>query len=390
MWKKLCSVILIIVLLFGNISSVEASPSEDYKTFSQLDERWRNYSIVPGQTIGRIGCFITSFATLMAYANPELRNVTTFNPQVLASKCSFTSSGGIYSATVNNADSTFHWEGTVSISGEDAVEHKIKELLDQGKYVIVRAGPPIASGSTHFSPIVGWNTEANEPKIMDVAGGKHPEWKQWAPYVNRIDVARSEIQGSNKAFSEAGNNDNSIQSNAPKTEEEKQLLEQLIKEFDLQGMPTINGLPNQQKVDLPTTTGLSISENINLDSIKEARNNNSFAISEDLSRILMFLGIVLIFYSVLLLVALLYDWVNSFIDFSLISILTLGKYRLVSKDYFEKNKLIGYDKYKRQTNVTPLSCFIRIVCIAVIGILITSGVIQTVIIWVINFIKGVR
>lgn len=370
-----------------HVNIVEAAPTDDYKTFSQLDERWRYYEIVPGETIGRIGCFITSFATLMAYANPELRDVSTFNPQVLASKCSFTSGGGIYSATVNNADSTFHWEGTVSVSGKEAVEHKIKELLDQGKYVIVRAGPPIASGSTHFSPIVGWNSDASEPKIMDVAGGRHPEWQQWAPYVNRLDVATSDVQDSKKALS--GQSDD-IQSNAPQTEEERKELDSLIKELDLQGMPTIDGLPNQQKVDLPTASGLSVAENISLQGLRDARKNSSFAISESLSRIMMLLGIILIFYSVLLLVALLYDWVNSFVDFSLVSILTFGKYRLVSKDYFEKNKLIGYDKYKKQTNVTPFSCFIRIVCICIVGMLITSGVVQTIIIWLINLIKGVK
>ena len=370
-----------------NVNIAEAAPTEDYKTFSQLDERWRYYEIVPGETIGRIGCFITSFATLMAYANPELRDVSTFNPQVLASKCSFTSGGGIYSATVNNADSTFHWEGTVSVSGKEAVEHKIKELLDQGKYVIVRAGPPIASGSTHFSPIVGWNSDANEPKIMDVAGGKHPDWQQWAPYVNRLDVATSDVQDSKKALS--GQSDD-IQSNAPQTEEERKELDNLIKELDLQGMPTIDGLPSQQKVDLPTSSGLSVAENISLQGLRDARKNSSFAISESLSRVMMLLGIVLIFYSVLLLIALLYDWVNSFVDFSLISILTFGKYRLVSKDYFEKNKLIGYDKYKKQTNVTPFSCFLRIVCICIVGMLITSGVIQTIIICLINLIKGVK
>lgn len=387
MWKRLCSVLLICVLLVCNSGVVEAAPSEDYKTFSQLDERWRHYQVVPGETIGRMGCFITSFATLMAYANPELRDVEKFNPQVLASKCSFTSGGGIYCATVSNADPTFHWEYAVGISGKEAVEHKIKELLDDGKYVIVRAGPPIASGTFHFSPIVGWNTEADEPKIMDVAGGKHPEWQQWAPHVNRIDVASSDTQDSKKAFSGQGNE---IQSNAPETEEEKQALDNLIKEWDLKGMPVIEGLPNQQKVDLPSTSGLSVAENINLESLREAKKNESFVLSEALSRAMMFIGMVLIFYSVLLLIALLYDWVNSFVDFSLVSLLTFGKYRLVSKDYFERNKLIGYDKYKRQTNVTPFSCFMRIVMIAVVGMLITSGIIQTAFIWLINFIKGVK
>lgn len=376
--------ILCFVLILNNVSFVYAEPTEDYKTFSQLDERWRNYVYVNGYTIGRSGCYITSFACLMAYANPELRDVSTFNPQTLASKCSFTSGGGLYPVTINNSDSTFHWETMIGISGVENVENKIKELLDQGKYVVVRSGPPIASRSTHFSPIVGWNKEADEPKIMDVAGGKHPEWKQWAPYVNRLDVCSSDNMSSKEALSGRENTDSSLQENTPQTEEEMQMLDDLIAEYELEGMPTVEGLPMQEDVEMSKREDLSLTEQINLGQIALAKSNDKIVLSEALSYILMFLGIVLILYSVLLLIALILDYVNAFVDLSLLSLLTFGRYRLVSREYFEENKLVGYDKYNKQTNVTPWSCLLRIIVICIIGMLITSGVIQEGIVFVLN------
>lgn len=384
MLKKVLIFLLVICLSIQNLYvGVYAAPSDDYKTFSQLDPRWSGYVYGGGRTLGQAGCFITSFAVVMAYANPELRDVEKFNPQILASKCSF-AGAGLYSSSINNADSTFHWESDMATSGGEDAEKKIKELLNQDKYVVVRAGPPIASSTTHFSPIVGWNASKDEPIIMDVAGGAHPEWSQWAPHVDRLDICRSDKNGSRDALS--GNVGDSIQENAPDTEEERQELEELIREWDLIGMPVLEGLPDQDQVEFADRDELSLTEKINLSHITAAKANNSIMVSESLGKVLMFIGILVILYSVFLLIALLFDWVNGFIDFSLLKILTLGRYRLVSREYFEENKLIGYDKYTHQTNVTPLSCFIRIIVVFIIGILLVSGKTQY---WVVEFTYSV-
>lgn len=379
MRKRIGILFLIVCLLLNSINWVYAEASDDYKTFSQLDPRWSGYVYGGGRTLGQAGCFITSFAVLMAYANPELRDVEKFNPQVLASKCDF-AGAALYSGSISNADPSFHWESDMGTSGGEDAEKKIKELLGQDKYVVVRAGPPIASSTTHFSPIVGWNESADEPIIMDVAGGAHPEWSQWAPYVDRLDICSSDKNGSSEALS---GNVGDIQENAPDTEEERQQLEDMIEEWDLIGMPVLEGLPDQADVELARKDDLSLMEQINLGQIAAAKANNTIVVSEALGKVLMFLGLFVILYGVFLLIALLFDWVNSYMDFSLLRILTLGKYRLVSRDYFEENKLVGYDKYTRQTNVTPFSCFMRIVVVFVVGILLVSGKTQY---WIVGII----
>lgn len=390
MWKRILSLLLVISTLWvGTPVWVYADETNDYKTFSQLDPRWRDYEYGGGSTIGSAGCFITSFAVVMAYANPELRDVETFNPQVLASKMSFTGNM-LYAGSVTNADSTFHWESREEISGEEAVESRIKELLEDGKYVIVRAGPPIASRTTHFSPIVGWNEEADEPKIMDVAGGSHPEWSQWAPHVDRIDICSSDTLDSTESLTGSENTSDDIQENAPQTEEERTELESIINEYELEGM---DGLAMtfeqyQEEVLLPSREGLNYGELQGIANINMAMKTDDVRISETLNRGIFIIGLFLVMYAILMLLALLLDWANVFIDVSLLGLITLGKYRLVSKDYFEENKLIGYDKKLKKTNVTPVTCIVRIVVLVVIGMLMMSGIAQNGILAVINWISS--
>lgn len=386
MWKRLLVVLLAVCWVLGYPAQlVFADATEDYKTFSQLDERWRHYVYAGNTTLGSAGCFITSYAVVMAYANPELRDVEKFNPKILAQKMSF-SGDMLISGSVTNADSTFKWEKNESISGVDKVESRIKELLDQGKYVIVRAGPPIASGSTHFSPIVGWNEESDEPKIMDVAGGKHPEWSQWAPYVNRIDICSSTTLSSKEAFTGAENTTDQIQENAPTTEEEMRELDDIIAEFDLEGM---DGLAMtfeeyQQTIELPNRDGLNYTELQGIVAIGDAMSSRDVRISQAMSRVIFFIGMALVFYGILMFLAMILDWVNVFVEFSMLGFITLGKYRLVSKDYFEKNKLVGYDKKLRKTNVTPITCMYRVAFLVGMGMFMMSGLIQEGILLVVN------
>lgn len=379
---KRISLLLIVYALF--ISSgifVYADETPDYQTFSQLDERWASYTYIEGSTIGGSGCFITSFAVQMAYANPELRDVNVFNPKILAEGLSF--EGNLLDQTsVNNVDSTFNWESCESTSGGDSTELRIKELLEDGKYVIVRAGPPIAVGTTHFSPIVGWDNAKNQPKIMDVAGGSHPTWEEWAPYVNRIDICSSTIQPSLEAYEL---NSDSIQPNAPQNQEDRQSLQQLINEWQLKGMPSVNSLADfQNNVELKDRDDLSLTEQRRVSEVQQGVKSKSFSLPDWFNHVLFFIGLCLITYSVLLLMATLFDYSNTFIEVSLVSLITLGKCRIVDKDYFKDNISTGYDKKLSITNLTIGMLIFRVIFIMILGIIIMSGVAQEVIIYFIN------
>lgn len=390
--KKLKRLLVLFTLLITLITGVSpvyqvyADATEDYKIFSQLDERWAGYVYGGGKTIGGAGCFITSFAVQMAYANPDLRDVNTFNPKILAQGLSF-DGDMLYQTTVNNVDSTFHWESQEFTSGGSSVESRIKELLDAGKYVIVRAGPPIAAGTTHFSPIVGWDNEKNQPKIMDVAGGNHPTWEEWAPYVNRLDVCSSDIQSSMDAYN---SNTDDIQSNAPETEEEKQELQELIDEWGLEGMPAINSIADlQEDTELKGREDLSLTEQRRVAEVKAGIDANGFSFPYWFNHAIFFIGILVMVYSILLLMATLFDYSNNFIEFSLVEAITLKRCRIVDKDYYQDNKPTGYDKGKDVTNLTFGMLLFRCVFLMVIGIGIMSGIAQEIIVCFINKIMEV-
>lgn len=384
--RKVIILLLLILTLTSRVTPVYADSTNDYKTFSQLDDRWAGYVYGGGKTIGGAGCFITSFAVQMAYANPDLRDVNTFNPKILAQGLSF-DGDMLYQTTVNNVDSTFHWESQEFTSGGSSVESRIKELLDAGKYVIVRAGPPIASGTTHFSPIVGWDNEKNQPKIMDVAGGNHPTWEEWAPYVNRLDVCSSDIQSSMDAYS---SNTDDIQSNAPETEEEKQELQELIDEWDLEGMPAINSIADlQEDTELKGRDDLSLTEQRRVAEVKAGIDANGFSFPDWFNHAIFFIGILVMVYSILLLMATLFDYSNNFIEFSLVEAITLKRCRIVDKDYYQDNSPTGYDKGKDVTNLTFSMLLFRCVFLMVIGIGIMSGIAQEIIVYFINKIMEV-
>lgn len=389
MLKRLSILLMALIITFTSINfeNVYADETEDYKTFSQLDERWASYVYGGGATIGSAGCFITSFAVVMAYANPDLRDVNTFNPKILAQRLTF-DGDLLYQTSVNSVDSTFHWESNESTSGGNSAEARIKELLEAGKYVIVRAGPPIASGSTHFSPIVGWDDDKDQPKIMDVAGGNHPTWEEWAPYVNRLDVCSSDIQDSLDAFE---SNTDDIQDNAPNSDEEREALEQLIEEWDLAGMPAINSIADlQQDIELKDRSELSLTEQRRTQEIGDAIESQGVSIPTWFSHILFFIGVCLVFYSVLLLVAMLFDYSNQFFETSLVTMLTFGTCRIVDEDYLKdnpnssKHTAMGKERAKI-TNLTIKMMVFRIALLMLIGLLIMSGTVQYYVVLVINW-----
>lgn len=383
--KSFKRLILLLTILFLPLKGIlaYADATEDYKTFSQLDERWAGYVYGGGATIGSAGCFITSFAVQMAYANPELRDVNTFNPKILAEGLTF-DGDLLYQSSVNNVDSTFHWESKESTPGGEETETRIKELLDAGKYVIVRAGPPIAAGSTHFSPIVGWNEETNEPKIMDVAGGAHPTWEEWAPYVNRIDICSSDIQPSLEAYE---SNTDDLQPNAPQTEEEKAELESLIEEWDLAGMPAVNSLADlQEDTELKSRDDLSLTDQRRVSEVKANIDANGFSFPDWFNHMIFLVGICLMVYSVFLLMATLFDYTNNFFEVSLVSLMTLGHCRMVDKDYYEDNNPMEFRGIK---SLTLNMLIFRCIFLMILGVGIMSDVAQELIVYFINKVMEV-
>lgn len=380
-------IILLLTIFTLCLSSTPVSLAADdrYKTFSQLDPEWASKPYhAGGTTIGKAGCYITSFACLMAYANPDLRDSSVFNPYTLSQKMQFTSGGGAYQATISNADPTFTWE-CFADPGSDVCA-TIKSFLDQGKFVVVRAGPPIASSSTHFSPIVGWDDATNKPKIMDVAGGHHPEWSQWEPYVDRLDVCSSSISSSKDVL----NGTDTVQDNAPETEEEKQELDELIKEWDLVGMPDNSHLgefltPIELKErDSLDTKEISLVDSMkeDIESHKEQKTTNWYQVAAS------FLGIVSLFYGLLLFLAYLFDYINVFVEISVLGLISFGKFKVMDESDRVNGVDGGYNKKDGYTYLTKSMIAWRVAICVIVGLILVSGVLFDAIFGVFNWVTG--
>lgn len=386
-------VFLILSITLFNCGIGFGAVSEDFKSFRQNDPQWyldSNGSMVKignsQYTLKSSGCAVTSVTTLMAYANPELRDSTTWNPREACRRFSF-SGGGIYWDSPKNVDPTFTLVSVLMPGGkhgQDAVNY-VKQYMDQGYYVVVCANG-IYDAGTHYSPIVGWRD--NKPVVHDTAGTK--TWDDWARCgLTKVVVYRSSINGSREAFAECagggttdssghesyGNSNEELDSNL--SDEMRAEIQRFIQESELRGMnqdPTY--LLDQSALTLSDGTSLSQLEKNALNSISDGIESQSYTFVKVFNIFLNVVGIACILYGVLMLIAMLFDYSNNFIEISLLKVLTFGRYRLVDKDYFDKNKLPTYNKEKGYANVTVQMCLIRIVVVELIGFLILSGVIQ--------------
>ena len=164
-------------------SAIEASVGIDnygdaeYMYFQQGDGRWGNKNYSAGYTIGNTGCMIASISTLMAYANPNLRYVNLMNPGLLADYLSF-SGGAIIWESAENFDNSFHLVSMNIMNRGGNAKDIIWDALNNGEYLIVYANGVYGSGSGHYSPVVGWDYEKDEPIIQDVASS-HFDWSRW-------------------------------------------------------------------------------------------------------------------------------------------------------------------------------------------------------------------
>lgn len=386
-------IILVICLFFivgmtGSVREVRAEDSE-YKHFSQLDKRWNKKSC-GSRTIGRSGCMCTSVTTLMAYANPRLRDVKVWNPGIACSKFKY-AGASFKSPSVNGADKTFSKYKDVSINKNNG-KKEVRKYYNKGYYVIVCAGPPIASSTTHWCAIVGWDKDKDEPLVMDPAGGKHPKWSQWEPYLKDMDVYKSTLNKSYDVMSGTGierSENDGKQENAPKNAEEERKLDKLIDEWKLEGMSEAPIMASkQEEVEIVGIESLSKEEQSKVADIKTDMTKNTKNAIDIFHIVTMAVGIGLILYGVLLCFAYLFDYINVFVEISLLGVLSFGKFRILEDEAFDRGSGIrgGYDQVKEVTYLSRGMLFKRSgLCIA-LGLFLVSGIMYS---WISNIMLWV-
>jgi len=155
----------------------------------QGDDRWADVSHGLG-TIRDRGCFTTSVAILMAYANENLRNIDTWNPKIATP---ILSPGGLLDGSrTTQVDAHFRLVNQRFIdnrvlSPEEATSI-ITDLWLRGYYIVIRTTGMLSS-MTHFSPIVGID-DNGIPVVWDTAGhnGSH-NFIDWANHgIDRIAI----------------------------------------------------------------------------------------------------------------------------------------------------------------------------------------------------------
>lgn len=151
----------------------------------------------------------------------------------------------------------------------------------------------------------------------------------------------------------------------------------MITESDLTGMPIKSTLiDEQQRIELKDRSSLSSYDIENLDYIKAYLEDGDASTTAWYTKFTSFLGIVLIFYALLLLVAYMLDYSNQFIDFSLLSFLSFGRFRVIDWDDYHSGLInTGWDAEKKITYLTKGMLFIRVVILVIIGCLLLSGVV---------------
>ena len=318
--------------------------TDDYKTFAQNDSDWADTILIGSSTVGNSGCYLTSLCIQLAYANPELRNRATFNPGIAAEKVSFNSEGNFVWSSMGNIDPKFtrvDYE-SLPLGDSDAVIKRCKELEDEGYYVLLEDINPVAVGNQHWSPVTGF--EDGKPYIYDVNqnadGSPRSSVDEWLKYCVGVQYWQYEGVPSYEAHKARTNGSSS------------------------------NGSENVTKTD-------RIQEGINLvgmgeyqDYLAEGRENISATTRNVLgwfSVLSKFVGIVLMVYSMLLLIAMVIDKINVWVDVKLTKVLSFGIWELYTDDGID----IGSGN-KRLLSMKQLG--IKIVIIFLIGMTLLTTI----------------
>lgn len=374
MKKKVLSLFMVIMIMLCISCNTVSAADEEYKHFLQGDSRWCSYVYSGGSTIGSAGCAITSLAICMAYADPDLRDINKFNPKVLCSENYF-----------SFVDGDIYWnpnKGPLTLV-DVAINNKndVKEAYKKGYYIIAWSGR-VTPSQTHYSPIVGWDKDEDKPIIWDVGGGGNT-WDAFT--ANGTDIQDFRIYKSSKlksteAFSGTTSNDGL---DADLQKKQKEAYANMVKEWELHGMPSKSNMTKDaQDIELPNNKGLTLAEKINVSDIKDnmdARHKNIYQV---MSIVFSVVGFLLVVYALLLCIGYVFDRTNSFINVSMVSVLTMGKIKIT-----DKGETIS-EEMSKEGYVKPSAFYARSLVIFLVGCLLISGVVQKLVMWVVYSIIG--
>ena len=157
--------------------------SGEYINWKQSDPEWSNVRIGnTSNTIGDIGCLITSIAILIQKSGIETKNITPFNPgtfvEVLNKNNGFDNSGNILYTPITKLIPEFKYSGNINLRNKSK-EEKLKlitEYFNNGYYLTAEVkGATI--GNQHWVAIVGIN--GSDVIMADPASNQTIMWNAY-------------------------------------------------------------------------------------------------------------------------------------------------------------------------------------------------------------------
>lgn len=149
------------------------------------------------------------------------------------------------------------------------------------------------------------------------------------------------------------------------TTEKKSTVNNVLDEWDLVGMPVKSKLMDSvQAIELEDTSSLGVKENYSIQVVRDDLYTGRLESIIENARIgVVFAGLLLIFYCILLFFAILFDKSNQFLEISLVSILTFGRLNYSDEEYSNGTKsYAGTGKL-----------FKSVVIILIVGMFLVSG-----------------
>lgn len=372
--KRILCIFMVVSSLLGGIfisgenESSRAAATEDFKTFAQNDARWSDTTMGNSSTtVGQAGCKLTSICMMMAWANPELRDVETFNPGIAAQNQSYFSGDLLMLNVTTQIDPKMTREQEIDLSdgSEEEAKQIINDGLDQGYFIIVKATSPIASGSSHWAPVIG-RDENGDPNIVDSwrnqsTGEVGHQSSEWFNHITVIEYYKYDGLDSMDAFA------NATTPGSTTSQDVAVSNAVLVDEMYLDGMDEYGSYLAQgrQDITLPDNNVLSEREKDTLETIKSNKSVYKSTPMHIFGVLCSLLGFLVLVYDMLFILGTILDYINEWIEFSCVKILTFGKSRLY-KDY------LGVDMNSNGVLTIKKIAF-RVLILCIIGLILVSN-----------------
>lgn len=224
-----------------------------------------------------------------------------------------------------------------------------------------------AVGAGSYCPGNNGSYYANCKAIIDSRG--FDEWDKLAFPDGRKFCGNGEDNVGEYSYPDDGYNSGDIENNpATETEEQEDGSTNLVlSEWDLVGMKELGESKlgaDQTTIEMQSDASLGVAENYKVKTLGESITSSKEAnIFEKLRVAVVFTGLCLIFYCVLLTMGTVFDRVNQFIEISIIGILTLGKLTYTDEAYAKGSS--GYITGGRMLKLIAVTL--------VIGLFLVSG-----------------